>query len=281
MRIFLTGGTGFIGNHFIEQAIEAGHEVRAIRRKDSQTRRTLKVQPQWLSGELTDDWREHLQGQDVLVHLAAHSANPPYDTLASCLQWNVLAPLQLAEQARKAGVKRFVVAGSCFEYGQQKASIEISAAQPLAPNNAYATSKAAASQTFIGWTLEHRVCLQLMRIFHVYGEGEPEGRFWPALRRAALSGADFPMSPGEQIRDFVKVEEVARQFVEALNDTDVSPGEPKLSHVASGHAQSLLAFAHEWWKYWGATGQLRPGMLPYRRDEIMSLVPKMMPHVIR
>ena len=40
MRIFLTGGTGFIGNHFNEQAIDSGHEVRAIRRKDSQTRRT-------------------------------------------------------------------------------------------------------------------------------------------------------------------------------------------------------------------------------------------------
>lgn len=280
MRIFVTGGTGFIGNHFVEQALNAGHEVTALRRAGSRPRRELAAEPTWLEGEMTDDWREHLCQQDALVHLAAHTANPPYDPLPACLQWNVLAPMQLAEQARVAGVRRFIVAGSCFEYGHQTLD-EIPATQALAPNNAYATSKAAASQAFIGWALEHRLQLHLMRVFHVYGEGEPEGRFWPALRRAARSGADFPMSAGEQVRDFVNVEEVARQFVAALGFDGVADGEPCVSHVGSGQAQSLLAFAQHWWAAWGAKGQLRPGQVPYRPGEVMRLVPQLKSHHIR
>ena len=53
----------------------------------------------------------------MLVHLAAHTGNVPYDTLANWLQWNLVAVLSLVEQARLAGIERFIIAGSCFEYG--------------------------------------------------------------------------------------------------------------------------------------------------------------------
>lgn len=271
MRLFVTGGTGFVGGHFIEQAMAAGHVVTALRRPGSAARRPLAAQPQWVEGSLEDDFGALWARQDVLVHLAAHTANPPYADLPTCLRWNVLAPLALAEQARRGGVQRFVVAGSCFEYGHA-AGEAVRPQDKLAPNNAYASSKAAASVAFLGWAREHRLQLQLLRIFHVFGEGEPERRFWPALRRAALAGEDFPMSPGEQLRDFVPVEEAARQFVAALDFDDVPAGRPRQAHVATWQPQSLLAFARHWWQAWGATGQLQPGALPYRAGESMRLV---------
>ena len=272
MRIFLTGGTGFIGGHFIEQALAAGHEVTSLRRPASASRRVLRAEPRWIQGELTQDWRAVLQDQDVLVHLAAHSTNPPYDALDACLQANVVAPLHLAEQARQAGVRKYIVAGSCFEYGPS-APDPIPPGAALAPNNDYATSKAAASVAFLGWARRHGLSLQLLRIFHVYGPGEQEQRLWPALRRAALAGEDFPMSSGGQVRDFVAVEDAARQFVAALAFDGARPGVPLEMHVASGRPQSLLTFARHWWAQWGATGRLLPGRLPYREGEIMRLVP--------
>lgn len=273
MRIFLTGGTGFIGGHVIEQALAAGHEVTALRRPGSAPRRALMAEPHWVEGDWADDWRSVLKRQDVLMHLASHSTNPPYDHLQACLQANVVAPMALAEQAREAGISHFVVAGSCFEYGPS-APDPIPPAAPLMPNNAYATSKAAASVAFLGWAQQHSLKLQLLRVFHVYGPGELESRFWPSLRRAALSGADFPMSPGEQVRDFVSVEDVARQFLASLAFEGVRPGMPRQAHVASGQAQTLLAFAQHWWSQWRACGQLLPGRLPYRDGEVMRLVPQ-------
>lgn len=274
MKLFVTGGTGFVGGHFIEQALAAGHEVTAMRRPGSQPRRPLHAEPRWVDGGLDADWRSALQGQQVLVHLAAHSANPPYDDLPACLRWNVQWPIALAEQARQQGVTRFLVAGSCFEYGDGgRGGRPIRADAALAPGNAYATSKAAASVAFLGWAREHGLQLQLLRIFHVYGEGELPQRFWPALRAAALAGQDFPMSAGEQLRDFVAADDVARQLLAALDFAGAAPGRPRQAHVASGQAQTLLAFAQHWWREWQATGRLLPGSRPYRADELMALVP--------
>ena len=63
MKIFVTGGTGFIGSHFINQAHEAGHEVVALRRSpDSKPRTSLKQEPVWLDQPLSEVWEELLAG---------------------------------------------------------------------------------------------------------------------------------------------------------------------------------------------------------------------------
>lgn len=85
------------------------------------------------------------------------------------------------------------------------------------------------------------------------------------------------MSAGEQLRDFVEVRDVARQIVAALAFRGIEAGQPRVRHVASGHAQTLLEFAEHWWRHWGATSRLIAGALPYRQNEIMRLVPAIDP----
>jgi nucleoside-diphosphate-sugar epimerase len=272
MNIFLTGGTGFVGSHFLAQALAQGHHIKALRRPGSQPRLPLAQQPQWIDGALDGDYSAELQGVDVLVHLASHTPNPPYDTLDKCLYWNVFAAAQLARQATEQGVRQMIVAGSCFEYGRSAERVPfIEVDTPLEPALSYPTSKAAASVAFLGLARELNLQLKLMRIFQVYGEGEQATRLWPSLRAAAQEGRDFPMSAGEQVRDFIAVEEVARQFVQALDFSDVAPGQPQVSHVATGQPQTLLAFAQHWWQHWGGTGKLIPGAVPYRHNEVMRI----------
>jgi nucleoside-diphosphate-sugar epimerase len=272
MKIFVTGGTGFVGSHFLQQALAQGHEVVALRRSGSRPRIELSKQPVWLDGPLDGDFHAALADVDVLVHLASHTPNPPYDPLDKCLYWNVYAPLRLARQAVVQGVKKFVIAGSCFEYGRSADRVgDLAVDTPLEPTLSYPTSKAAASMAFLGLARELNLHLKLLRIFQVYGEGEPAGRLWPSLRNAAQSGQDFPMSGGEQVRDFIHVEEVARQFVEALDFSDSVPGQPFLGHVATGRPQTLLAFAQHWWRHWGGIGKLIVGAVPYRHNEIMRI----------
>ena len=275
MKIFLTGGTGFIGSHFVEQALNAGHEVTALRRPGSSSRVALPRQPVWIDGKLDEDHSASLKGCEAFVHFAAHTPNVPYDTLERCLYWNVAASMGLAEQAHQQGVRKFLIAGSCFEYGRAAEGMErISPDCALEPDLSYPTSKAAASIAFAGFAREQKLQLKIMRIFQVYGEGEQSTRLWPSLREAALAGKDFKMSAGEQIRDFISVQDVAAQFVRALDFSDVRPGEPSVQHVATGNPQSLRAFAEHWWAHWGARGKLVVGAVPYRPNEIMRLVPE-------
>lgn len=274
MKLFVTGGTGFVGSHFVRQALAAGHSVTALRRPSSRTRIELDVAPDWVDGRLDDDYLQQLEGIDVLVHLASHTPNPPYASLDECLYWNVFAATKLARQACDAGVQQFLIAGSCFEYGLAAERVsEIQTSTPLEPNLSYPTSKAAATLAFEGFAREKSLQLKILRIFQVYGEGEQATRLWPSLRAAALRGADFPMSLGEQVRDFVPVEVVAEQFVSHLDFKDTKPGCPSVYHIGSGKPQSLLAFAEYWWRHWGATGKLLPGAVPYRPNELMRLVP--------
>jgi nucleoside-diphosphate-sugar epimerase len=275
MNIALTGGTGFIGSHFLKQALAAGHSVRALRRSpSSKPRIPIDKQPQWLDRQLDEVTAEELQGCEVLVHLAAHTGNVPYDSLANCLRWNLIAVLALLEQARLAGIRRFMVAGSCFEYGrsgERYAAIPTDA--PLEPTNSYAASKAAASIALRQWAEEHQLSLEILRVFHVYGEGEAETRFWPSLRRAALAGEDFPMTGGQQIRDFMPVQSVAEIILERVSITDNCASVVKVFNLCSGEPKSIRSFAESCWHNWSAKGQLIFGSLPYREGEVMRYVP--------
>jgi nucleoside-diphosphate-sugar epimerase len=275
MKIFVTGGTGFIGSHFLSKALIAGHEVIALRREGSSPRVALGTHPRWLVKEMSEVTEEDLRGIEVLVHLAAHSANVPYDKLSECLRWNVWEPCALFEKAIKAGVRRFIIAGSCFEYGKSGERYEfIPPDAPLEPTQSYPISKAAASIALTGLARGKKLEMLILRIFQVFGEGEQESRFWPSLQKAARSGEDFPMTAGGQVRDFVPVETVAEIFVAALARTDLRAGEPKIENVGTGKPQTLRAFAEFWWKQWSAKGKLKFGAVPHRPNEVMRYVPE-------
>ncbi|MGD1089575.1 MAG: NAD-dependent epimerase/dehydratase family protein [Verrucomicrobiota bacterium] len=276
MKIFVTGGTGFIGSHFLAQALASGREVIALKRMGGLPRIKLPAQPQWLEREMPEVTVGDLQGSQILVHLAAHSANVPYDTLGECLRWNVFESCSLFEKAILAGVRRFIVAGSCFEYGKSGERYDfIPVNAPLEPAQSYPISKAAASIALAGLAREKNLEMLILRIFQVFGEGELESRFWPLLRKAALAGKDFPMTAGEQVRDFIPVEQVAEIFVNSLSRTDLKPGTPIIENVGTGEPRTLRAFAEHWWRHWNAKGKLLIGTVPYRENEVMRYVPLM------
>ena len=76
MRIFLTGGTGFIGSHLLAELLRAGHEVVALRRCGSEPVIQLDQQPCWLERSLFQLTVKELAQVDVVVHLASAGVSP-------------------------------------------------------------------------------------------------------------------------------------------------------------------------------------------------------------
>jgi nucleoside-diphosphate-sugar epimerase len=276
MRIFVTGATGFVGSHFTGQALAKGWEVVAHRRSpESRPRVPLSREPRWITCPLDEIPADALEGCCTLVHLAAHTPNPPYDSFDLCFYWNVSAVVRLFDLAAARGLKRWVVAGSAFEYGRAAERYErIPPTAPLEPVASYPASKAAASVALTALAIHHDAALWLGRIFQVFGPGEPETRLWPSLKKAAEAGQDFPMTAGEQVRDFIPVEGVAAQFIRAVEREDIPPGRPVVENVGTGRAQTLREFAMHWWSAWGASGRLCLGEVPYRPNEVMRYVPE-------
>jgi nucleoside-diphosphate-sugar epimerase len=114
-----------------------------------------------------------------------------------------------------------------------------------------------------------------LRVFNAFGEGQHPDNLWPSLRDAALAGADYRMTAGMQIRDFVPVSQVAAPFLEACTSQRLEPGIPEVHNVGSGRPTTVLAFARHWWATWRATGRIVPNALPYNPDEEMRYVPEL------
>jgi len=277
MRIFLTGGTGFIGSHVVNLALSLGNEVLCLRRSPkSWPRIPLIAEPIWLDCTLPEIHANDLQGVDVMLHLAAHSAQPPYDTVENCVLYNLIQPLALLDKAQNAGIDKFVVAGSCFEYGLSATRYDfVPPSAPLEPTQAYSASKAAASIAFVQWALQKNISLTIQRIFHVYGEGEDPSRLYPSLKAAAKNNEDFPMSEGQQVRDFVPVEAVARALIdECVWLSCGTTASVSICNLGSGNPQTVLQFAQNIWSTHEAQGKLLPGALTYREGEVMRYVPE-------
>jgi len=187
----------------------------------------------------------------------------------------VLCAVKLWLFAIKSGVQRIINCGSCFEYGAaaDKHAFVPSSAAPE-PLNAYAASKAAATMALHAISASHGIRAITLRPCVVFGEGEPDYRLWPSLRRAALAGKDFPMTTGQQVRDFMPVESLATQLSLALERRDLLPGRMLVENVGSGNPQSVLEFATCWWNYWGGSGRLLPGRVPARESECLRMVPE-------
>jgi nucleoside-diphosphate-sugar epimerase len=255
--------------------LAAGQEVRALRRSNhSATRIPLNCQPDWLTKQMSEVTIDDLQKTDTFVHLAAAGVSPQKADWATLLRTNVTDSLELWLKAVEAGIRRFIICGSCFEYGASADRYEfIPPDAPLEPTTAYGASKAAASMTALALARQKGLKLQIVRPFHVYGEGQDGANFWPSLKRAALAGEDFKMTPGEQVRDFASADEAARHILIACQDANLQPGQPRVKNLGSGNPQTLRQFAEHWWKQWHARGRLLLGALPYRTGEVMRYVP--------
>src|SRR5262249_53414268 len=144
MNLFVTGATGFIGSHVVRRALAQGHTVWALRRPGARARVDLAPEPHWVEGSLSAaQLTSALERCSVLIHLAAVGVMEAADW-QTCFDVNVRQSLACWQLARRAGVRRFLVCGSCFEYGRSGERYDfIPPDAPLEPTGPYAASKAA------------------------------------------------------------------------------------------------------------------------------------------
>ena len=83
------------------------------------------------------------------------------------------------------------------------------------------------------------------------------------------------MTLGQQIRDFIPVEDAAGQLLHACHE-DVVPGAPLVANLGTGRPQTLRAFAEDWWSHWQARGTIKFGEVPYREGEVMRYAPEIL-----
>ena len=258
MKIFLTGGTGFIGKKFIEEALKFKHTVYAVSRKNIKNK---KKNLRWLTGDLDGDWSKYLKKSDVLVHMAAAGVNKKI-SLKKAIDANVIKPYKLLINAINSNCTNWLIIGSASEYGKQaKKKKKLYFKTKELPKTAYERTKYLFSRLSISLSKEHKTKCRVMRLFNVYGEGENSKRLWPSLKKAAELKKNFKMTHGSEIRDFVSVDDAAKKILSASNFKITKIHFQQIWHIASGKSMSVRRFAQNKWKEFDAQGKLLFGTI--------------------
>ena len=217
MRVVVTGGAGFIGAHSARELHAHGHEVHVL---DDLSHGTRAAVPAGAALHVLDVRSPEVVAllarlePDAVLHLAAQMdvrksvAEPAWDASV-----NVLGTVNTLEAARRAGVRRFVLASSGGAiYGEQEA-FPAREDHPRRPASPYGVSKLCAEEYLAHAARTGLSCLSL-RYANVYGPGQdPQGEAGVVAIFCGrlLAGADLTINgDGLQTRDYVHVADVAR-----------------------------------------------------------------------
>ena len=265
MKIAVTGASGFIGRHVLTDLLEHGVEIVAVTRdaaRLAELSKAVRIVEMDIARPPSDCF-EQMGRPDVLIHLAWDGL-PNYKSLHH-FETELPRQYHFLKLMIEGGLPSLLVTGTCFEYGMQSGAL--SAAMPTKPANPYGYAKDALRQQLELLRSIKPYKLTWGRLFYMYGEGQPSTSLYPKLREAVLRGDKvFNMSGGEQLRDYLPVEEIARQIVQlALAQRDIGA-----VNVCSGKPISVRRLVEQWlyennWKI-----ELNLGHYPYPDYEPMA-----------
>ncbi len=265
LKIAVTGAAGFVGRYVMAELDARGLGGIAVTREAGRLADRLsreRIVEMDISAPGGDAY-ERLGRPDVVIHLAWQGL-PNYKSLH---HFETELPIQyrFLKGLIDAGLPSLLVTGTCFEYGMQSGPLSESA--PAKPTNPYGFAKDALRQQLQYLQASKAFNLTWARLFFVYGEGQPKGSIYPQLKEAVGRGdASFNMSGGEQLRDFVSVEEVARQIAR-LAATGTGHG---ILNICTGKPISVRNFAERWLREKNWDIKLNLGHYPYPDHEPMA-----------
>lgn len=250
--VLITGSGGFVGRHLCRNLVQAGANVVGLDRHNN-------IQSElfgFLAGDITDpdtiSKALDTYSPAIVFHLAAAGASDPFLSEKKAINVNTIGTINLLNAIQ--GQIKIVVARTPAE---------------LDLNSPYAVSKAAGWEfcsmyaRLKGWPVVGAM------IYQCYGPGQSSKNVLPAALDALRKGVKFPLSPGDQIRDWVFVDDVASGLMSSAQ----SALEPATTvDISTGVGTKLREVVEILYKLTGCNLSPSFGTLPYRSGESMSVL---------
>src|SRR3989344_1429563 len=222
MHILVTGGAGFIGSHVARLLLDGGYKVTILDNLTSSDKGSIDPKAKLIIGDITDAQKTQpaVDNIDGVIHMAGLIIVPESvkDPIKYC-ENNVIGTVSLLESMRKANVKRIIFSSSACVYGTPE-KLPIKEDAPVNPDNTYGASKASIEAFLQSYHAVFGFDVVILRYFNPYGPGEihnPETHAIPNFVKATLGKKPIPLYwKGEQIRDFIYIEDLARAHVDVL-----------------------------------------------------------------
>ena len=218
--ILVTGAAGFIGSHLTRRLLEEGAEVHILLRKDTDQFRIQDIignLPVW-DGDIRDyksicSCIRNARPQ-IIFHLAAlRDVKRDPELIEPMIDINIKGTLNLLRVVikEKIALECFINTGTSEEYGN--GPVPFNEVQREIPVSPYSASKVAA--TYFCQMVYRSMGLPIvtLRPFIVYGPNQDTDMFIPSLIQHCLEGRDFPMTEGDQTREFTYIDDVIEAYL--------------------------------------------------------------------
>ena len=236
MKIFVTGGAGYVGSICVEELLERGDEVTVFDNLSEGHRFAIDPRATFIQGDLNDSKSISLaintSKPDAVMHFAANalvaeSMQNPYKYFHN----NVCGGLNLLNAMVENSVRRFVFSSTCATFGTPD-RVPIDEETPQNPINPYGESKLMFEKILRWFDQIHGLKFAALRYFNVAGASERYGEHHRtethliprvlqvalgSLPNAEIYGTDFPTPDGTCIRDYIHVRDLASAHILALS----------------------------------------------------------------
>lgn len=265
MKIFVTGGAGYIGGTVAGLLTEKGHQVVIFDNLRHGRRDLLPGAVEFIEGELADRAlleqifkvaRDGGEPFNAVLHFAALiEAGESMERPEIYFRNNTACTLSLLEAMLESGIRRLVFSSTAAVYGEPE-SVPIHEDARLAPTNPYGQSKLLVEQMLVWLNRIHGMRYASLRYFNVAGAAEgpngitrgeahvPESHLIPLVldvalgRRASIRiyGDDYPTADGTCVRDYIHVSDLAEAHLLALSALDSPAGRngPLIYNLGNG-----------------------------------------------
>ena len=269
MRVLVTGGAGFMGRHLVRALVARGDEVAVV---DCQPRAALRpgTLPDSVLYEQADlgdpscarDLVARLLPRHVFHLASAVDVTRDLDLLEPQVRVTQMAALHVARACLQYKVERLVHVGTCEEYGNGQ--VPFREDQDTSPVSPYSAAKVAATAFVRMLCTSFGLRAVVVRPFLTYGPEQESNLLIPALIRSALEGRDFPMTGGEQTREFNYVDDIVEGFLRAAE----APGvEGQIINIGCAEPRRIRDVAQLVLHLMGDPIRAEIGKLPYRPGE--------------
>lgn len=226
MKLLVTGGAGFIGSHVTKLLLDQGHSVTVFDNLSTGHKDQTDKRASFVKGDLLDQasLEKTLKGHDAVIHLASfievgESVKKPVEFAEN----NILGTVKLLEAMRETNVKKIIFSSSACVYGTPS-KLPIEEIDPIGmQENPYGITKISMELFLMLYQRLYDFDVVILRYFNPYGPGElhdPETHAIPNFIKAALQKNPIPLFwKGEQIRDFIYIDNLAEAHVLPLNLT--------------------------------------------------------------
>ena len=248
MKVFITGGAGFIGAHLCKKLLAQNHDVTVFDNFENSLQEnftsTFKQKITVISGDILDysKLESSMKNHNLVIHLAAKISVPDsVKNPKSTFDTNVQGTQNVLNACLQNKITKIIAASTAAVYQNVLSKMTLDETSPVIPSSPYGTSKLEMEKKINDFTSTNKISATILRLFNVYGNGQSAEYSGVITQFKEKMNNNLPLiiyGDGSAVRDFVHIDDVTDAIILATESSKDST-----YNIASGTSTSISDLA--------------------------------------